>query len=452
MILRARTASILCAAVLSMTLRAQESSLLPARAGLRAVPLPSLDVMEHAVAEQLRAAQRDVEQAAANRASTRELAAAYGALARLFHAYEIFESAEAAYLNAAALASADIEWSYLLGYLYQQSGRWEEAAARLTGVRRMQPAHREAAARLAQVYLQLNRLRDARELFTALIDVFPGLAQNGLGEIALREHRFNDAVRHFGAALERVPQAASLRYSLAMAYRGLGRLDEAQEELERRGTGVISLGDQAADALESLVRGERLLVIRGHRAIEAGDLRAAAGWFGRAVATAPESTVARTNLGAVLVRLGEHAAAIEQFEAVLRLDPDDEATVVNLTMALADRSRFADAVVVLTRALERMPRSLVAATTLARILAAAPDRAVLNPPRALELAMGVYEADPSAVHAETVALALAAQSRCTDAREWMARAVSAAEQAGDASETARLKREPACAPTNPAAR
>ena len=441
---RARTAAILCAAVLSLTLRAQESSLVPPRAGLRAVPLPSLDGVEPAVAEQLRAAQRDVEQAASNRANTRELAATYGSLARLFHAYEIFDSAEAAYLNAERLASGDVEWPYLLGYLYQQTGRWEEAAARLAGVMRVQPAHREAAARLAQVYLQLNRLRDARELFTALVDVFPGLAQNGLGEIALREQRFNDAVRHFRAALERVPQADSLHYSLAMAYRGLGRLEEAQGELDRRGTGVISLGDPAADALGSLVRGERLLVIRGHRALEAGELRTAAEWFRRAVTVAPDSTAARTNLGAVLLRLGEHAAAIDQFEAVLQINPDDEGTVINLAMALADRSRFADAVAVLTRAHERMPRSLVTATTLARILAAAPDRAVRNPPRALELATRVYEADPSAVHAETVSLAFAALSRCAEAREWMARAVSAAEQAGDAPETARLKREPLC--------
>jgi tetratricopeptide (TPR) repeat protein len=443
---RARNAAILCAAVLSMTLRAQEQGLAPARAGLRAVPLPSLHVVEPAVAEQLRSAQRDVEQAASNRASTRELAAAYGSLARLFHAYEIFDSAEAAYLNAARLASGDVEWPYLLGYLYQQTGRWEEAATRLTDVLRVQPARREAAARLAQIYLQLNRLRDARELFSALVDVFPGLAQNGLGDIALREHRFDDAVRHFRAALERVPRADSLRYSLAMAYRGLGRLEEAHAELDRRGTGVISLGDPAADALGTLLRGERLLVVRGLRALEAGDLRAAADWFGRAVAAAPESTTARTNLAAVLLRRGEHAAAIDQFEAVLQLDPDDEGAVINLAMALADRSRFADAVVVLTRAHERLPQSLVAATTLARILAAAPDRAVRDAPRALELAARVYGAEPSAVHAETVSLALAALSRCADAREWMARAVSAAEQAGDASETARLRSALPCGP------
>jgi hypothetical protein len=86
----------------------------------------------------------------------------------------------------------------------------------------------------------------------------------------------------------------------------------------------------------------------------------------------------------------------------------------------------------------------------ARILAAAPDRGVRDAARALELAMRVYRADPAAVHAETVALALAAMSRCGEALEWIRRAVSVAEQSADVADTARLRSElskhgaPAC--------
>jgi len=424
----------------SVAVRAQDS-LAPPQSGLRTVPLPRLDNVEPPVAEQIRSAQREVDRAAADRTSNRELATAYGSLARLFHAYEIFDSAEASYLNAARLAPGESQWPYLLGYLYQQTGRWDEAEAQLSTAQRLQPDRREASARLADVSLRLNRLREARERFTALIDVFPALAQNGLGEVALRESRFNDAVGHFRAALDRVPQASSLHYSLAMAYRGLGRVEQAQAELERRGSGVIKLGDPAVDALAGLVRGERLLVIQGRRALEAGELRAAADWFGKAVTAAPTSTAARTDLAAVLLQLGDHNAAIEQFEAVLRIDPDDERTAINLALTLADRSRFADAVTVLNRAHERLPRSVVTATTLARILAAAPDRGVRDAPRALELAMRVYQEDPAAVHAETVALAMAAMSRCAEALEWMTRAVATAGQSADVAEVRRLSDE-----------
>lgn len=153
-----------------------------------------------------------------------------------------------------------------------------------------------------------------------------------------------------------------------MAYRGLGRVEQAQAELERLGSGVIKLGDPAVDALAGLVRGERLLVIQGRRALEAGELRAAADWFAKAVAAAPTSIAARTDLAAVLLQLGEHSAA-------------------------------------------------------------------------LELVMRVYQEDPAAGHAETVALVLAAMSRCGEALEWIRRAVSVAEQSGDAAEVRRLSSE-----------
>jgi hypothetical protein len=45
------------------------------------------------------------------------------------------------------------------------------------------------------------------------------------------------------------------------------------------------------------------------------------------------------------------------------------------------------------------------------------------------------------VHGETMALALAELGRCDEALSWMKRAVAEAEQAGDADETARLRRE-----------
>ena len=61
--------------------------------------------------------------------------------------------------------------------------------------------------------------------------MFPAVARAGLGEIALREGRFNEAVDHLEAALERAPNAAQVYYSLGMAYRGQGRLEQARAQL-----------------------------------------------------------------------------------------------------------------------------------------------------------------------------------------------------------------------------
>jgi Flp pilus assembly protein TadD len=187
-------------------------------------------------------------------------------MGRLFHVYEFFDSAEAAYLNALRLAPNDVTWLHLLGYLYQQTGQLEAAANRFEQAIRVQPNDRAAIVRLGQAYLGLNRLREAREQFQSVEAVFPMLSRNGLGEIALRERRYNEAVSHFRAVLERVPQASSVHYSLAMAYRGLGRLDEARAELEKRGSAGLNVGDPIVDGLQALVRGERGLVAQGRRA------------------------------------------------------------------------------------------------------------------------------------------------------------------------------------------
>ncbi len=174
----------------------------------------------------------------------------------------------------------------------------------------MQPDDRAAAIRLGQVYLGLNRLREARSQFESVVTIFPALARTVSGEVALRERRFEDAIDHFNAALARVPQASSIHYSLAMAYRGLGRLDDARAHLEQRGSGGIRVGDPIVDGLQALVRGERGLVVLGRRAYEAGQYQEAADAFAKAIEAAPQSATARVNLGLAQLQLGNTAEAV----------------------------------------------------------------------------------------------------------------------------------------------
>jgi tetratricopeptide (TPR) repeat protein len=440
------------------------------------VPLPRLNDLESAVSDQIREEQRSFQALlAAGTSSGRTLADAYGSLGRVFHAYEFFEGAEAAYVNAIRLAPSDVRWPHLLGYLYQQTGRLEEAADTFGQAIRVQPDDRPAILRLGQVYLGQNRLREAREQFQSVVMVFPALAQIGLGEVALRERRFKDAIDHFDAALKRVPQALSIHYSLAMAYRGLGRMDEARSHLQQRGSAVINIGDPIVDGLQALVRGERGLVVQGKRAYEAGEYKEAAVAFEKAIQAAPSSATARVNLALTEMQLGNTTAAVallrsafelapddadvsrELLRVLLRLgrkdeaiqvltksasvNPDDEETLVSLAILMAEQERYRDALVLLVDANQRFPMRTATTTTLARLLASSPDRSIRDGRRALDLAQGVYAANPAPVHGETIALALAELGRCDEALTWMKRAVTEAEQAKDVAEAARLRGE-----------
>jgi tetratricopeptide (TPR) repeat protein len=473
------------------------------------VPMPRLDDLETLVTDQIRDAQRTALEAVAKNRASRDAADAYGSLGRTYHAYEFFDSAEPAYLNASRLASGNSEWFHLLGVLYKQTGRLEEAAQALATARRLQPRDHAVAIHLGDVYTTLNRLLDAREQFQSVVDIFPAVARRGLGDVALRERRFAEAIEHYLAVLDRVPQADAIHYSLAMAYRGMGRLDRARAHLERRGPGGVHAADPLMDAVQALVRGERAWVMQGRRAYEAGQFRQAADAFTKALAAAPSSVTARINLGSALVQLGDAAGAVEQFQAALRIEPDnaganaglgmllvsqrrdddalrylqaafktapdeagvaealigalvrlgradeaietfslasssridDEGVQVSVSILLADRQRYRDAIAVVEDAHQRFPDRVPTATTLARLLASVPDMTLRDGRRALELAMAVNAAEPTPVHGETIALALAELGRCDEALGWMKRAVAEAERAKDNAGAARLRRE-----------
>ncbi len=446
-----------------------------AQPNLLPIPQPRLEDLEPAVAGQIRDVQQQTAVVVSKSGSSRELADAYGSLARVYHAYEFLDSAEPAYLNARRLASGNSEWPHLLGVLYQQTGRLEEAVEALATARRLQPRDHAAAIYLGDIYLSLNRLVDAREQFQSVVEVFPAVARRGLGDVAMRERRFAEAIEHYRAVLDRVPQATAIHYSLAMAYRGMGRMDEARAHLERRGSEGVHADDPIITSVQSLVRGERAWVMQGRRAYDAGQFDAAADAFSKALAAAPSSVVARVNLGSALVQLHRDADAIAYLRDALRLSPgepgvaevligalvrlgrdqeaidafsrassyrpDDEGSLVGVAILLAARERFREAIAVLEDAHQRFPDRTATATTLARLLASSPDVSLRDGKRALEIATTVNDVEPSPAHAETVALALAELGRCGEAQDWMTRAVSSAERAKNTAETARLSGE-----------
>jgi Flp pilus assembly protein TadD len=334
---------------------ADPPSLAPVRSGLREVPLPRLDALEPAVSDQIREQIRSFVDQANRKPSTSMLADAYGSMGQLLHAYEFLEGAEASYRNASRLAPDDGRWPHLLGYLCQQTGRLEEAVDFYVAARGTQPGNRAATAYLGFVYLGLNRLAEAQQQFRSITEIFPAVARLGLGEVALREGKFTDAIDHLSAALERAPQASSIHYSIAMAYRGLGRMDEARSHLQRRGPGELRPADPIVDGLQAFVRGERAHVIQGRRAYEAGRFQEAADAFRKAVDVSPDSVAARVNLGMALAQAGDAAGAREHLEAALALDAGNVTAHAGLGMMLARLRRDGEAVDHLRTAFTRMP-------------------------------------------------------------------------------------------------
>ena len=341
------------------------------RPGLQAVPLPALDTLESSVAEQL----RQFHQASADLIATTDLAdtdlaEAYGSLGQVHHAYEFLDAAEASYLNAARLVPGDFRWSHLLGYLYHQRGELEDAARLYGAALESRPDDAAAAVYLGELFLQLNRRPEARARFEAALAENPddAAALNGLGEEARLDGRPEDAVRYFEAALQRVPQAGRIHYSLAMAYRGLGRLDQAQSHLQQMGTAGVRPADPLVDSLQRSLRGERVHLIRGRLAYEAEQFDEAAAAFRQAVDAAPTSVRARVNLGSSLAALGDTEGAIQELRAATDVDPENLPAHFNLGVLLAGQGDDEAAVEQFRAVIERAPDDVEANLGLARSL------------------------------------------------------------------------------------
>jgi tetratricopeptide (TPR) repeat protein len=144
------------------------------------------------------------------------------------------------------------------------------------------------------------------------------------------------------------------------------------------------------EAIEGLVRGERIHIIRGKLAFDAGRFQEAAEQYRKALDANPGSVTAALNLGSSLAELGETALAAEQFERAIKIAPGNAVAHYNLGVLRAKQDDTTRAIPHLRSALEANPEDAAARLLLARQLIKA---------RQLEEALGhfsgVVETQPS---------------------------------------------------------
>jgi tetratricopeptide (TPR) repeat protein len=271
-------------------------------------------------------------------------------------------------------------------------------------------------------------LRAADPLVDSLTTLLRGeRAQMMVGRRAYDAGQFDEARVAFNKAVEAAPSSAEARLGLGMALAQLGNGAGAIEQLEA----TLRLDANNVTAHTSL---GMVLARSGRTADAVPHLRAAH-------EREPGNVELTRTLIRLLLALSRPDEAIEAFSLAGSIDAEDEDVLLALSIVLADRMRFKDALDVLDSAERQFPDRLRTATTLSRLLAASPDRTLRNGQRSLALATRVYEKDRSPVHSETMAIALAELGRCAEAATWMQRAIAEAERVKDTATAARLRGE-----------
>ncbi len=341
--------------------------------------------------------------------------------------------AERSFERALALQPGLVAGLWGVGRAALAQGDYERAVERLEGVLAAEPEATVAEYSLAMAYRGLGDLERARAhlarrgdrevvladpLMRELAAVLRSAsAYEASGVRALEREQWEAAAGYFREAIALAPDDPSPRHRLGTALFVLGDPRAAQEQFQA----AIRLSPSFAQAHFSL----------GVLMASAGRFDAALARFTAAVRHDPAHVEARLVLADMLRHSGRPRDALAHYARVARLAPGIAEAQFGGAMALVQLGRYGEALAELDAGARAHPADELFPLAAARLLAAAPDDAVRDGPRALALLAGLAPGE-SVERDETRAMALAEVGRHDEAAALQRRVLEAARAAGGA--------------------
>lgn len=289
---------------------------LPAAWSERLEPVAEFDVSgaEPSVQAAISAARNAVAELLESTEPTPEaLGRAYGRLGARLLLEEVETQADACLSNAMALDPEELRWPYYAGYMAMLAGNLDSALDYFERAARIDPEYPTLAIRLGKVQLDRGDLRAASDALGRVTDT-PELrspAHYYLGQIALLQRRFEDAVEHLQTALAANPEATEAHYPLARAYQALGQEAEAKQHLDRFVLRQPEVADPLLDELKAATQRALPSFERAIHAVRRGDYQSAVDQFASGLKIEPENAAARVSYARVLFLTGRHEPARE---------------------------------------------------------------------------------------------------------------------------------------------
>ncbi len=287
-------------------------------------------------------------------------AAAAGELGMLLHAHQQYAAAEAAYRRAAALSPREFKWLYYLGQVRASQGKYDEALASLDAALQIRPDYRPCLLKAGDVLMQLGRPEDAASYYRRAVDADAGSAAAwfGLGRVHSAKGDVAGAARAFERACSLYPEYGAAHYGLAVAYRRLGRLEEARPHfrLSRRYQQKIPpANDELMAEIRRHYQGAVKLIELAIALEREGKLTQALRLHLRALEIDPGLAQAHVNLISLYGRLGEREKAEEHYRLAMKLNPDMADCHYNHGVLLFEEERFDEAEAAFRKAIEINP-------------------------------------------------------------------------------------------------
>ena len=335
-------------------------------------PLPDLSDTDAFVSAQIRAQHASilatVETAESTPAANGE---AYGEMGKLLMAAALLDSAEPYFIQAQTQLPNDTRWPYYLGHLYTTQGALEKSVAAFEEVLKLKPEEAVTMISLGDVHLLQGQPDAAEVLFRRQLTLQPNsiVANVGLGRAALAQNDYEGAVRHLEEGLRFSNQTAvGVHYPLALAYRGLGQQDKAEEHLRQRVDSRVLPSDPLMEELGDLLESPGAYESRGNRALSDRQWDVAASHFRKGLALEPNDPTMRHRLGTALFQSGDPGSAAAQWEQVIQTTPDFVLAHYSLAVLLEGAGLRQEAIQHFETAVQHEPSYVEARLGLAALL------------------------------------------------------------------------------------
>ena len=329
------------------------------------------------------------------------------------------------YQQALGLSPDDARLQFHTGRLYNNEGRFDAAAERLSRAVELEPSFGAAWVELARSRSEAGDHLSAAEALTRALDLAPGD----------RNLRFHLASNYrYGGRRE----AALRQYESLLADFGLDR-----EIVMLLGRIELELGRPASAArrFEQLIKAGADPAMLSAAHFELGNIRTeqeryeeAIPHYQRAIAHNPALKAAFVNLGTALGRMGRFKEAALASRRALELDPTDSQARAAEVTALLLAGEDAQVRLMLEKTLELPDQggSGFFALLLAQVLAASEDDQVRNGEMALRLAQQLFQRAQTPAHAAALAMAYAETDNFEEATAWQERLIENLERTGPA--------------------
>jgi len=174
------------------------------------------------------------------------------------------------------------------GEIFREQGDFEKAVEQFTKVLELQPGSLLPLIHRAEAYLFSGKLEEALADVDQVLDKQPEPAARRIrAEVLAQQNRLDDAIREIQQLTESLPNLAELRMQIGLYY---------------------LLNKQPAKAIEA---------------------------YGEALAIDENNFLALRSRGDAYLNMGKHVEAIKDFEAALKLEPEDPSLLNNFAWVLA---------------------------------------------------------------------------------------------------------------------